>query len=200
MLFGFPARFVIQIKPINMKTITLFLAILVSSCAFAQTNADSEWDDYFMPGVGYKVYMPKNHAKLGVYHGLMTEFVVYARAKGSGSSRSGPARIKTYGNLSIMQSDNSEAKDIFYSNLGLNLSFEGKTDRKYMIPFFGLEIGGLFQRNFSTFQFTPVAGIQVLSTKSLLWNIQGGYQYTNKRFDEYSGFMMGSTLNVLLWH
>ncbi len=183
-----------------MKSIVTTLAVLfITSFAFAQTTTDSEWDDYFMPGVGYKVYVPKN-SSLGTYHGLMTEFVIYARAKGKSSYRSGPARVKTYGNLSIMSSDNSEAKDIFYSNVGLNLSFEGNTDRKYFIPFFGLEAGGLFQRNFSTFQFTPVAGIQLLSTKSIVWNIQGGYQYTNKRFDEFSGYMLGSTFNVLLWH
>ncbi len=183
-----------------MKSITTTLALLfITTFAFAQTNTDTEWDDYFMPGVGYKIYAPKNSA-LGTYHGLMTEFVIYARAIGKNSYKHGPARVKTYGNLSIMSSDNSEAKDIFYSNIGLNLSFEGNTDRKYLIPFFGLEVGGLFQRNFSTFQFTPVAGVQLLSTKSVLWNIQGGYQYTNKRFDEYSGYMVGTTFNVLLWH
>jgi hypothetical protein len=182
------------------KIIVVFTLLFSTQFSFAQTNKDSEWDDYFMPGVGYKMYVPKNTANLGVYTGLMTEFVIYARAKGKGSNSSGPARIKTYGNLSIMSSDNAEAKDIFYSNVGLNLSFEGNTDRKYFIPYFGLEAGGLFQRNFSTFQFTPVAGIQILSTRSLLWNIQGGYQYTNKRFDEYSGYIFASTFNVLLWN
>jgi hypothetical protein len=181
-----------------MKKFIVFSIVLLSFVSNAQK--DSEWDDYFMPGIGYKVYIPKNHADLGTYHGIMTEFVIYARAKGTNSMSSGPARIKTYGNLSIMASDNSSAKDIFYANLGLNLSFEGKTERKYVIPFFGLEMGGLFQRDFSTFQFSPVAGVQLVSTKTLLWNIQGGYQYTTKKFDEYSGYTLSTTLNVLLWN
>ncbi|MDQ3111173.1 MAG: hypothetical protein M3R17_14875 [Bacteroidota bacterium] len=179
------------------KTYAVIIFLFIS--LFAYSQEDQEWDDYFMPGIGYKLYVPKNTA-LGTYHGFVTEFVVYARAKGKASRKSGASRIKTYGNLSIMSSDNSEAKDIFYSNIGLNLSFEGKTDRKYFIPFFGLEMGGLFQRNFSTFQFTPVAGLQILSTKSVLWNIHAGYQYTNKRFDEYSGYSFSSTFNVLLWN
>lgn len=172
--------------------------ILLSFATVAQE--DDEWDDYFMPGIGYKTYLPKNHKELGTYHGIMTEFVIYARAKGKTSSTTGPARIKTYGNMSIMASDNSNAKDIFHANVGLNLSFEGKTDRKYGIPYFGLEMGGMFQRSFSTLQFAPVAGVQIVSTKKILWNVQGGYQYTTKRFDELSGFTFTSTFNVLLWN
>jgi hypothetical protein len=183
-----------------MKSILTTLAVIfITSFVFAQTNTDTEWDDYFMPGIGYKVYVPKS-AALGTYHGLVTESIIYARAIGKNSYKHGPSRVKIYGNLSIMASDNAEAKDIFFSNLGLNLSFEGNTDRNYLIPFFGVEAGGLFQRNFSTMHFTPVTGIQLLSTKTILWNVQGGFQYTYKRFEEYSGYMVSSTLNVLLWH
>jgi hypothetical protein len=177
---------------------TLFLVISVTSC-FAQYE-DDEWDDYFMPGVGYKMYVPKNSDSLGVYQGVMTEFVIYSRAKGDSSYRTGPARVKTYGNLSIIASNKEGAKDIFFANLGLNLSFEGHLKRKFLIPYFGLELGGMFQRNFSTFHFSPVAGIQVVSNKKMIWSIQGGYQYTTKLFDELSGFVFASTFNVLLWN
>lgn len=188
-----------------MKTYSIFLffaSLFFTSTALFAQESDNEWDDYFMPGVGYKVYTPKNHNKLGVYQGVMTEFVIYARAKGKTANQyqSGPARVKTYGNLSILRSDQDSARDIFNANLGLNLSFESRTDRKWGIPYFGLEVGGLFQRDFSTLQFTPVAGIQLLSTRHVLWNAQAGYMYTTKYFDEYSGFQFSSTLNVLLWN
>lgn len=182
-----------------MKKLILAILMIGSNFAFGQ-NDDTEWDDYFMPGIGYKMYVPKNKIELGIYQGVMTEFVIYAKAKSKSSEYPGPSRIKTYANLSIMSSDKAEVNDIFYTNLGLNLSFEGRRDRKYMIPYFGLELGGMFQRNFSTFQLSPVAGIQVISTKTMLWNIQGGYQYTVKRFDELSGYVFSSTLNVLLWN
>ncbi len=182
-----------------MKKLLTAFVLLTAATTFAQTS-DTEWDDYFMPGVGYKMYVPKNHDTLGIYQGVMTEFVIYARAKAGDSRWSGPARIKTYGNLSIMNSDSDYGKDIFYANMGLNLSFEANTFRRVFIPYFGLEMGGLFQRNFSTFQFSPVVGIQLLSTKIIIWNIQGGYQYTTQKFDEYSGYTFSSTLNVLLWN
>jgi hypothetical protein len=181
-----------------MKTLFTTLLFCIAHLSFSQN--DTEWDDYFMPGAGYKLYIPKNQKDLGIYHGLMTEFVIYARAKGTNSRKTGPARIKTYGNFSIMKSELSTAKDIFFTTVGLNLSLEGNTNRKFMIPYFGLEWGGLFQRDFSTLQFTPHIGFQIISTKTILWNVQGGYQYTIKKFDEYSGFMCSTNFNILLWN
>lgn len=184
-----------------MNLLRLIAALLISTTTLtAQSATTTEWDDYFMPGVGYKTYIPKKSDSLGMYHGVVTEFIIYARAKGDESWKSGPARVKTFGNLSIMKSTKEEAKDIFFSNFGLNLSFEGKIKRKFFIPVFGLEIGGLYSRDFSTFHFTPTAGMQLVSTKHLVWTVYGGYQYTTKRFDEYSGYLAGSTVNVLLWH
>lgn len=185
-----------------MKKLVIFIAVVFTiSIGFAQNSENEEWDDYFMPGAGYKMYVPKDRSNLGTYHGFTTEFVIYARAKSKDSKYwSGPGRIKTYGNLSIMGSDNSEARDIFFVNTGLNLSFESKMKRKFMIPYFGIELGGLFQRDFSSMHFTPTAGIQLLSTKRVIWSVQGGYLYTTKQFDEYSGYSYSSTLNILLWN
>jgi len=187
----------------------IFLSI--SICTYSQNEneeeydwsntetVDNEWDDYFMPGIGYKVYSPSNDS-LGIFHGVMTQFVIYSRAKSRSSLKTGPARVKIYGDLSIIKSNKDNIRDIFYSNLGLNLSFEGNTDRKNFIPYFGIELGGMFQRNFKTFEFSPLAGIQLISTSKMIWSIQGGYQYTTKLFDEYSGYTINSTLNVLLWN
>lgn len=185
-----------------MKHYSFLLAffLLFGSATQAQENINTEWDDYFMPGIGYKVYTPKQSDSLGVYQGIMTEFVIYARARGGESWRSGPARVKTYGNLSIMKSDAAGARDIFNVNVGLNLSFEAVTKRKFAIPYFGLELGGLFQRDFSSLQFTPVAGLQLLSTRHVICTVQAGYNYTIKYFDEYSGMQYCSTVNLLLWN
>jgi len=182
-----------------MKKRFVFCCVLTCLGLLSFGQDDLEWDDYFMPGIGYKVYAPKNDS-LGVYQGIMTEFVIYSRAKGSGSRKTGPTRIKTYGDLSIIKSDKEGSKDIFYSNFGLNLSFEGKTNRKYLIPYFGIELGGMFQRDFSTFQFSPITGIQIISTPKIIWSVQGGYQYTTQRFDELSGYIGSTSLNVLLWN
>lgn len=183
-----------------MKNIIIILVCCTPLLTMGQQKEYEEWDDFFMPGIGYKYYVPKNVDSLGTYSGVTTEFVIYSRAKNGVSRKSGPSRVKTYGNLSIISSDKKGVKDIFHCNLGLNLSFEGKANRKSSIPYFGLELGGMYQRNFSTFNFTPLVGVQVFSTRKMLWNIQGGYQYTTKLFDEYSGFTFSSSFNILLWN
>lgn len=186
-----------------MKHCYLLIVLLWSAAVNAQsTDPNQEWDDYFMPGVGYKFYTPKNSDSLGVYSGISTEFVIYAKARtGPGGSYAyGPSRVKTYGNLSIMKSDKSSAKDIFNVNFGLNLSFEAVAKRKFGIPYFGLELGGMFRRDFSSLQFTPVAGIQLISNKRMIWTAQAGYNYTIKYFDQYSGLQYSSTVNLLLWN
>jgi hypothetical protein len=154
-----------------------------------------------MPGVGYRYYIPKNNKVLGEYRGVVSEFVVYARAKAPDSKTwKGPSRLKTYGNVSLMKSSIEENNDLFMCNFGLNLSFEGNIKRKWLIPFFGIEIGGVFRRGYNTFQFTPLSGIHIVSTKKILWNIQAGYQYNAKYFDQYSGYNITSTINFLLWN
>jgi hypothetical protein len=179
-----------------MKRLFIFLGLILFTTGLSAQ--DEEWDNYFMPGLGWKVYVPKQDT-MGVYQGVITEFVFYARAKGVGSNRGGPARVRTYGNLSIMKSDKQNSGDIFFSNLGLNLSFEGNTDRKFLIPSFGVEIGGLYKRNFSTFHFTPLIGVQLISSQKIIWSVNGGYQYTTRLFDDYSGYTGSTTLNLLLW-
>ncbi|MCB9263333.1 MAG: hypothetical protein H6607_13250 [Flavobacteriales bacterium] len=189
---------------------TLFLLLsVISQKSLCQDSSASyysgydEWDDYFMPGIGYRSYYPINKKDLGVYNGFVTEFVIYARAKGKNKNHiytPSPSRVKTYGNLCILNSTEPTAKKIFFSNIGINLSFEGRAQRKYCIPIFGLEVGGLYQRNFSTFQFSPTVGVQLLSNKKALLSIQGSKLYTNKLFDEYSGFTVSATFNVLLWN
>lgn len=197
-----------------MKQLLLCLLLLTAAVTYGQDSttaadpdleelywsADHEWDDWFMPGVGYKVFMPRNSEDLGVYHGFVTEFVIYARAKGKRSIQSGPSRVKVYTNLNILSSDQPDAKDLFLANLGLNLSLEGNTDRKYLIPYFGLEAGGMFQRDYGSLAITPVGGISLVSTHVVQWSVQGGYTYATHKFDEYSGPSATSTVNILLWN
>ena len=113
----------ISMKSTSIIVIGLFLSVLKG---WSQT--DLEWDDYFMPGLGYKVYDPKNDS-LGIYQGVITEFVIYARAKGSASKKTGPSRIKSYGDLSIIKSNKENIRDVFYCNLGLiqNIGYDWRS-------------------------------------------------------------------------
>ena len=177
----------------------LCLLFAFNSNAQITTPADNEWDSWFMPGLGYKFYSPKNAKDLGTFSGPSTEFIFYARAKNKESNLGGPSRIKSYGNLSMLNSTNSEVKDVFLLNLGSQFSFESKTDRHFLIPTFGLEFGGIYQKGYSSLHLSPFAGIHLVSTRKMVWDLNAGYMYTLKSFEEYSGMSFSSTVNLLLW-
>ncbi|MFT5820153.1 MAG: hypothetical protein ACI8ZM_001387 [Crocinitomix sp.] len=174
-------------------------SIVERSLLSMETFKDSdEKDDYFMPGAAFDFYQPRK-TDIGQFYGPSVEFVFYSRSKRATSKRSGPSRIKSYGKIGILNSTAQDASDLLMVSCGINLSFESKTNRNYLLPYFGLDFGGLYSKSMSTFQFTPHLGVQFLSTKKIIWSGQAGYLYSVRNFDEYSGYSFKTSLNVLLW-
>ncbi len=161
-------------------------------------KAELEWDNSMMPGVSYQFYAPRNN-DLGVYRGPNVDFVFYSRSKKTASTYRGPSRMKYYGTIGILNAENNDLNDLLFVSAGTNLSFESNTNRNFLLPYFGIELGGLYSKDISTFQFTPVIGCQLISTKRFIWSAQGGYLYSIKKFDDYSGYTIGTSLNILLW-
>jgi hypothetical protein len=161
-------------------------------------RASDEKDDYFMPGAAFDIYQPRNK-DIGEFYGPSVEFVFYTRSKTSYSKRSGPSRIKSYGKIGILNSTFEGSSDLLMVSAGLNLSFEAKTDRNFLLPYFGLDLGGLYGNSLRTFQFTPNLGVQFVSTDRIIWSGQAGYLYSIRDFDQYSGYNFKTSLNVLLW-
>ncbi len=161
-------------------------------------NVSDEKSAFFMPGAAFDFYQPRNN-DIGQFYGPSVEFVYYSRSKKSTSSRSGPSRIKSYGKIGILNSTFQDSSDLLMVSSGINLSFESNTNRSYLLPYFGLDIGGLYGKSMRTFQFTPHLGVQFFSTRKLIWSGQAGYLYSVKEFDQYSGYSFKTSLNVLLW-
>lgn len=161
-------------------------------------NRTETKSDYFMPGAAFDIYQPRDK-EIGDFYGPGVEFVFYSRLKHSSSNRNGPSRIKSYGKIGILNSTFQDSSDILMVSTGINLSFESKTDRKFLLPYFGLDLGGVFGRTLNTFQFTPLLGVQLFSTSKIIWSAQAGYLYSVKKFDQYSGYNFRTSLNVLLW-
>ena len=101
-----------------MKIIKKHLITFIAISTFASTqnlysqNNDKEWDDYFMPGVGYKTYNPINSDSIGNFQGIVVDFLLYGRAKGQDSHKYGPSRVKVYMNFSIMENQEKNRKSI----------------------------------------------------------------------------------------
>jgi len=199
-------------------TLLLNLIFLVS---FGQTKNDSVWfhgryvsqaeykklikieertsfQTYFMPGLGYTYYQPKASDSLGYFSGLAVEYLIYAKVEQNDDP--GPSHARFYAKLNLLRSSKQDIKSMFMYTLGLDLSLEKNPKRTYLIPYFGLEFGGLSQKQLgTTVQFTPIAGVHVLSKKNVFINLHGGYMYPLSNFEMLQGWFGQAGVNFSLW-
>ena len=156
------------------------------------------FETWFMPGLGYTFYQPKGHDSTGVFNGIAVNYLIFANM--AQNNNPGPSHLRLYTKLSIVKSSKKDINDLFCYSLGLSLSFEKNPKRSYLVPFFGLEFGGLSQSQWGTTgQFTPTLGLHIISKRTLFINIQGGYVYPITKFDILQGLFLEFGVNFALW-
>jgi len=156
------------------------------------------FEAFFMPGVSYTLYVPKESDSTGIFKGIAVNYLIYSKMYQN--NKPGPSHVRFYTKLSIMKSDQEEINDIFCYSLGLSFSFEKNPKRAFLVPFFGLEFGGLSQSQWGTTgQFTPTLGLHIISKRNLFINIQGGYVYPITNFDILQGLFLEAGVNFALW-
>jgi len=161
-------------------------------------NEKLNFETYFMPGLAYTFFQPRSTDSVGRFSGLTVEYLIYAKVEQS--DRPGPSHVRFYSKLNILQSDKKAINSMFMYTMGLDLSLEKNPKRSYLIPYFGLEFGGLSQKQFgSTAQFTPTFGIHLLSKKNIFINVHGGYLYPLTNFETLQGWFAQAGLNFALW-
>lgn len=158
----------------------------------------NNFEAFFMPGLGYTFYSPKGQDSTGLFNGIAVNYLIYTKMYQN--DKPGPSIVRFYTKFSIVKSDKSDISDLFCYLLGLSFSFEKNPQRNYLVPFFGLEFGGLSQKQFGTTgQFTPTLGLHLVAKKNLFINLQGGYVYPITNFDNLQGIFMEAGLNFALW-
>lgn len=158
----------------------------------------SNFETWFMPGLGYTYYFPKGNKNIGAFSGLTVEYLIYADV--DQNDNPGPSHVRFYSKLNILKSDKTDVDGIFMYTLGLDLSLEKNPNRNWLIPYFGLEMGGLSQKTYgSCLQFTPTFGVHALSRKNLFINLHGGYVYPLRNFEVLQGWYGQLGVNFALW-
>jgi hypothetical protein len=83
---------------------------------------------------------------------------------------------------------------------GIDLSFEHKLKRTALIPCFGVQFGGLSQKQAgSSVQFIPTIGLHVIARRNLIMNARSGFVYPLSNFEMLSGWKHELVLNFTLW-
>lgn len=166
--------------------------------AALKKHKEKNFDTWFMPGLEYTYYQPKRADSVGVFKGLAIEYLIFAKVEQSDDD--GPSHSRVYAKLNILSSSQKGINSMFMYTFGLDLSLEKNPKRQYLIPYFGLEFGGISQKQFgSTVQFTPTFGVHLISKKNLFVNAHGGYVYPVKNFETLQGWFAQAGINFALW-
>ncbi|MCH2044356.1 MAG: hypothetical protein MK212_09425 [Saprospiraceae bacterium] len=184
-------------KLLHTLIIGILICFSIESQAQRKIKSVEDWDSFLVPSVGYTGYLPQGSDSIGFFHGVNTEFLFYVMNM---PAYKGPSYFKVYGRFNLAQSTNLEKGQMFSYAMGVGLSFEKAIYRKFMIPYFGLELGGMYQRDVGgAFTVYPLLGINFISTRHVTWYLQGGYNYATNHFDVLSGVAATMGITVQFW-
>jgi hypothetical protein len=163
-----------------------------------QKTIDREWQTYGIPGIVLQTYYPDLKDSIGSFRGISVEYLIAAWIHQN--ENKGPSHGRFYAKINFMKSSQPKINDIFYMALGLNLSLERNPKRHFLIPFFGLEVGNMNQRQFgNVLAFTPIFGAHIYSSPNVFVNFTGGYVYPSKYLEELRGYTMQLGVNLSFW-
>lgn len=163
-----------------------------------KTESDVEWDSYFLPGVQYQTYFPSAMDSLGYYKGISIQYVIYAWIYENDDA--GPSHGRIFTKVNILKSSKSNIDGLLTYSVGLDLSLEKNPKRKFGVPFFGFEMGGIHGKNYGNiFQMTPTFGVHIYCAQNLFISLSGGYVYPFKNFEELGGYTAQLGVNLSFW-
>jgi Putative Ig domain len=156
-----------------------------------------EWTSFLLPGVGYSIYAPRDNAKT-IFHGLNLEVVIAAWIHRNDNR--GPSLGRVYVNAELLNATGINVPLMFAYSTGLSLSFERNPQRTWLIPYYGIEVGGIVHNQIgSYFQTTPYAGVHVFSNPNVFLGTRLGYRLVPSRVDDLAGLHFGVVADFSIW-
>jgi hypothetical protein len=190
-----------SLAQIEKKDSVYFRGDYYSTADYEKVKADYDkynFDERFMPGIGYGYYLPAKSDSIGAFHGISVKYLIFRKV--SQNTNPGPSHLDFYAKFNLLNSMEDNISQVFIYSLGLDLSFEKNPKRFFLIPYFGLELGGLSQKSYgTTIQFTPTVGFHIYSKKNISIDLTTGYVYPVRNFETLAGWYSDICLNFVLW-
>ncbi len=165
----------------------------------SKSSYSPSWQRNIIPGISYLAFNPAKKDSFGIYSGFAPEFSLHTRYRGRNNS-SNPSISNVYARLGILKSENKTETKIYYSALGVRLSFENRLKRNYLIPFFGDEFSYAYKESEGGALLNiPQAGIYLFFNKNLQASFSAGYIYPFGKRSTYTGYTISGSLSFLLW-
>lgn len=151
----------------------------------------------WMPGLHFTNYIPSDKS-MGWYRGVGFEYLLVSWI--TLNDKRGPSHGKFFTRFDIMHSNNPEQSVAFHYSAGVHLSMERYPKREYLIPYFGIETGGMYNKKYDhIFQFTPTLGMWLYADQTNSVTASVGWLLPMDRFEDLYGMRASIGANVALW-
>src|SRR5690606_5926495 len=108
----------------------------------------------------------------------------------------GPSHGRLYVNAEVLDAVDADLPLMFTYAAGLSLSFERNPQRTWLVPFYGVEAGGMIHRELGAhFQATPYLGLHLYASPHVFIGVRTGYRLVPRRIDELAGIHTGLNLS-----
>jgi hypothetical protein len=154
-----------------------------------------EWKLALAPSFGYELYAPFEQTP--VHHGFSSELTFLGKRTSSQEGRDcqrlqqtgcRPSHLRLYAGLEVLFPLEGEGDALFAYALGFTRSFEFNPARRFLIPHYGLEGGGMVSRSMPHLvQTTPYLGLHLFADRPVWLNLTAGMRIVPARIEEFFG-------------
>lgn len=170
---------------------------LTSGPIIQEVEIVEEWESVFLPGAYFQAYLPNNSA-LGTYMGVGLELVPFSWIHLNDNR--GPSHGRIYIRGELLNSSEKETPVAFIYGFGTSLSVERNPSRRWLIPYFGFDLGGLLQEDTGhNFHITPHTGLYFWISRNVSFGVQGGYLIAPSDLEGLRGWKITTGGNFTLW-
>jgi len=160
-------------------------------------KVQEEWESFFLPGVQYVGYFPTSD-RIGNFNGAAFELVIGSWVHQTESR--GPSHGRVYVDLALLEPSRAGGERAFAYTLGLDLSIERNPWRQWLIPVFGVEVGGFHQREAGSFFMTvPFVGAHLFAARNVFVTATAGYVFPGRDVEDLGGWRVRAGVNAVLW-
>jgi hypothetical protein len=151
-----------------------------------------------MPGLSYATYQPRATLDTYGYQGASVEFIVGSWAHRN--NRHGPSHGRYYIDLDLLFPLSGRGGNLFAYTAGVDLTLERNPSRRFLLPYYGVELGGVHSAELGNyFIAVPYGGVHLWADRNLWVNVSGGYVFPGRDLDQLSGLWAKAGLDVTFW-
>jgi hypothetical protein len=174
---------------------------LVASDGRAQETLDvtiaveERWAAWALPGAQYVAYFPSGRGE-GVFHGPSFELVIASWIHDT--SQRGPSHGRVYFDLALLDSTRADGSTGVSYALGMDLSLERNPRRRFLVPVFGVEVGGVQHQLGGVFQTVPFVGAHLWSDRNIFFTTSVGYVVSGRDAERFGGWRVRAGMDFAL--